>query len=299
MHPEEDLAPRLGLNIPYEWWPTVPLLKEIEASGFAWVQLPSPPASVLGNLRNCLEHASATARNLASTSLGAVLHGPTNLLLGTTESDHLVEAVMSYAAECGATQIVYHARAIPDEPESEPRLQAEARSLARAAACAERLGLTIAIENLAPVYAGPQAASAIPHALRALKLRIDSEAIKLCLDIGHANVVASLRRTALERLTDPVMDAVSLFHLHDNLGARRAADGDGRSDLDPLRLDLHLPPGRGTVCWERITPALARHRAPLLLEVHHPHRPSPAELFESAWELLAPPTATRPDRLTA
>lgn len=297
MHPDEGFGERLGLNIPYEWWPTVPLLKEIEASGFAWVQLPSPPTSVLGNLRNCLEHAAATARNLSSTSLRTVLHGPTDLLLGTSESDGLFEGVMSYAAECGASQVIYHARAIPDEPESEPRLQAEARSLARAATCAERLGLIIAIENLAPVFPGPQAASSIPHALRALKLWVGSEAIKLCLDIGHANIVAGLRRTSLERLTDPVMDAVSLFHLHDNLGARRAAEV--RSDLDPLRLDLHLPPGRGAIAWERIAPALTQHDAPLLLEVHHPHRPPPAELFAGTWELLAPPATTPPDRLTA
>lgn len=299
MHLGDPLADRLGLNIPYEWWPTIPMLKEIEASGFSWVQIPSPPASVLDNLRNCLAHAAATAHNLSATSLGAILHAPTDLLLGTTESDRLFEGVLSYAAECGASQIIYHARAIPEEPASEPRLEAETRSLARAALCAERLGIVIAIENLAPVYPGPQMASAIPHALRALALRIGSEAVRLCLDVGHANVVAGLRRTALERLSDPVLDSVSIFHLHDNLGGRWQVGGADRSDLDPLRLDLHLPPGRGTIAWERITPALARSEAPLLLEVHHPHRPSPAELSEEAEELLASPTAIPPDQLTA
>ena len=36
-----DLSQRLGLSVPYEWWPSTPLLKEIEAAEFGWVQVPS------------------------------------------------------------------------------------------------------------------------------------------------------------------------------------------------------------------------------------------------------------------
>jgi sugar phosphate isomerase/epimerase len=60
-------------------------------------------------------------------------------------------------------------------------------------------------------------------------------------------------------------------------------------ELDPLRLDLHLPPGRGTVTWDRLAPLLARKNgAPLVLEVHPP-RPSAANLFEAAVAAVAPP----------
>ena len=60
-------------------------------------------------------------------------------------------------------------------------------------------------------------------------------------------------------------------------------------ELDPLRLDLHLPPGRGTVPWDRLAPLLARKLgAPLVLEVHPP-RPSAARLFEAAVAAVAPP----------
>ena len=41
--------PRLGLSVPHEWWPSAPLLKSYEAAGFAWVQLHSPPLSVLAD----------------------------------------------------------------------------------------------------------------------------------------------------------------------------------------------------------------------------------------------------------
>lgn len=271
------LRDRAGLNVPYEWWPASPLLKEIEACGFSWIQLPSPPQSVLTDPRSCIHHAAAAARTMSTTSLRAVLHAPTSLLAGTAESDRALEGVLSYAAECGAEQVVYHARALPDEARHTDRLLAETRSLARAAVLAERLELTIALENLAPVFPGPLTVSAIPVNLRALVRRLDSPAVRICLDVGHANVVAGLRRTALSGLTDPVLDLVSLFHIHDNLGGRWRAT-DERPELDPLRLDLHLVPGRGALAWQEIAPGLLDHTAPLLMEIHPAQRQTPREL---------------------
>lgn len=271
------LRDRAGLNVPYEWWPASPLLKEIEACGFSWIQLPSPPRSVLTDPRSCIRHAAAAARTMSTTSLRAVLHAPTSLLAGTAESDRALEGVLSYAAECGAEQVVYHARALPDEARHTDRLLAETRSLARAALLAERLELTIAIENLAPVFPGPLTVSAIPINLRALVRRLDSPAVRICLDVGHANVVAGLRRTALSGLTDPVLDLVSLFHIHDNLGGRWRAT-DERPEIDPLRLDLHLVPGRGSLAWQEIAPGLLDHTAPLMMEIHPAQRQAPREL---------------------
>ena len=56
--------------------------------------------------------------------------------------------------------------------------------------------------------------------LRGLANRIGSERLGICLDLGHAHIVAERRRTSLEALIEPVLDTVTLFHLHDNLGAR-------------------------------------------------------------------------------
>jgi sugar phosphate isomerase/epimerase len=274
-------ARRLGLNIPYEWWPTTPLLKEIEASGFGWVQIPAPPESVLADSRSCIRHARGVAKAREPTGLRAVLHAPGGLMVGTATADSLMDGVLAYAAEAGLEQIVLHARAIPERAGIEERLIAETRSLAGAALKAERLGLTIAIENLAPVFPGPQTLSAMPIVLRQLVGQIGSEALRICLDVGHANVIAGLRHTALTGLTDPVLDLVSVFHLHDNLGGRWLPS-DARPELDPLRLDLHLPPGRGTLAWREVAASLREHRAPLLLEVHPPHRPPPAELHAAA-----------------
>ena len=280
---QSPLQPRLGLSVPYEWWPSAASLKEIEAAGFAWVQVPAPPSAILRDARQSARHAGGLGAALGTTGLRRVLHGPGSLQAGTPEGDRAMEGLLSYAAEAGVDLIVYHAANFPDRPASEDKLLAETRSLARAAALAERVGVVIAIENLAPVFPGPDALCFTPSVLRTMANRISSPAVGLCLDVGHANVVAGLRRTDPMELIGPALDHTVLFHLHDNLGARRA--GEGPPELDPLRLDLHLPPGRGTVPWSRLAPRLRAHSAPALLEIHPP-RPSAAALHERALEAL-------------
>jgi sugar phosphate isomerase/epimerase len=286
MHSDQSIGSRLGLSIPNEWWPAQPLLKEIEASGCGWVQLPSPPAAVVADSRNCIRHARAILAALDSTRLRSVLHAPADLLLGEPVADQALEGALSYAAECGAELVVYHARALFDGRRAEDRMLLEARSLAKLALVAERLGVGIALENLAPVFPGPETVSANPLALRALAKRINSPAVGLCMDVGHANIIAGLRRTSLARMVEPVLDMVTLFHLHDNLGARWH-DPSPSPELDPLRLDLHLPLGRGNINWQDLAPSVLNHKAPLLLEIHPP-RATPESLFKSATAALSP-----------
>jgi sugar phosphate isomerase/epimerase len=280
-------ADRLGLNVPSGWWAAPALLKSFEAAGFTRAQVHAPPVSVLLEPRSCLAHGTALAAALATTGLQPVVHAPPELRVGARGGDRAAEGLLTYAAEIGATHVVYHACALPDAPESEDALLFEARSLATLSLRAERLGVTIAIENLAPVFPGLEPLSASPMVLRSLANRIGSERIRICLDLGHAHIIAERRRTSLEALIEPVLDTVTLFHLHDNLGARWQSSG-AESGVDPLRLDLHLPPGRGTLPWWRLVPTLAAHWAPLVLEVHPPHRPRAEELYRSFCELPHP-----------
>jgi sugar phosphate isomerase/epimerase len=221
---------------------------------------------------------------LDTTGLRTVVHGPNQLTVGTRESDREFEGLLLWCSEIGAEHVVYHARNLPDAPASEQRVLFETRSLARFASLAERLGVTIAVENLCPTFPGPEPLSATPLALRGLVQRIGSERVGICLDVGHAHVVADLRHTTVERLCEPALDLVVLFHVHDNLGARW--DRATTPGIDPLRLDLHLPPGGGNLPWERLMPLLAAHAAPLMLEVHPPYRPRTAGLRRSVAELL-------------
>ena len=71
--PPNDPSERLGLSIPYDWWPAAPIVKEIEAAGFRFVQVPSPPPSVLVSPRDATRHAAALSEALGTAGLEPVL----------------------------------------------------------------------------------------------------------------------------------------------------------------------------------------------------------------------------------
>jgi sugar phosphate isomerase/epimerase len=128
------------------------------------------------------------------------------------------------------------------------------------------------------VYPGPEHVCHDPAAVAELVARLDSEFVGMCLDIGHANIVAGLVGCGLVELIEPVIarGQVILFHVHDNFGAGKDAQRAG--GIEPLRLDVHLPPGAGTVPWGAVGPLVAGHPAPLQLEIHPAQRPEPGTL---------------------
>ena len=221
-------------------------------------------------------HGQALRRSLDVTSLRTVVHGPTNLKLGSSLHDRAGEGLLEYAHMVGARHVVYHAL---DVPRQGADTYGEEQSLARLALAAETLGVTICAENLCPVYPGAPKVNHDPLVVRALVERIGSPALRMLFDLGHANVVADIEGTGVGELLEPALDAIALFHVHDNMGARRR--GGGGFALDPLRLDLHLPPGLGTLPWERIAPALHDHAAPLVMEIHPSHRPAAGALRQA------------------
>jgi sugar phosphate isomerase/epimerase len=283
---QHSLDTRLGLNVPYEWWPSAAALKAIEAAGFAWVQVAAPPVEMLADPRHAVRHATALRRSLEVTELSIVVHGPTNLQLGSALHYRAFEGLLEYSHEIGAHLLVYHALDF-DRRGSESA--AEERALRRLAITAETLRVRICLENLCPVYPGRSSVCHDPLSVRDLVKRLDSPAYGLLLDVGHAHVVAGFMGVETLTLVEPVLDVVRLFHLHDNLGARLW--GEGFPSIDPLQLDLHLPPGGGTLPWDELSSLLVPHEAPLMMEIHPAHRPYPSALWEAAVTALTPSRA--------
>ena len=266
------------------------MLKGIEAAGFAWVQVHAPPPVVLGDREAAQRHARCLRTALDTGTLRLVLHGPDALSAGTGEDDRAFDGLLDYAATAGAELVVYHGanfRAGADEGtqrRARERLNAEAAALRQRTRRLEALGLTVCVENLAPVWPGPPRLCHDPQLVRDLVLRAGSPRYRMLFDVGHANIAGEAAGRHPADLLDAVQDQVGLFHVHDNLGIRR-----GRQTppgLDPLRLDLHLAPGSGTVPWETVSPLMLEGDAPLVLEVHPPHRPEPLSLAEVTAELL-------------
>jgi sugar phosphate isomerase/epimerase len=286
----QELSRRLGLNVPKGWFPTAPMLKGLEAAGFTWVQVHAPPRSMLCDRERLLRHAGALRATLETGGLHLVLHAPDELSAGEPSHDRALDGLLDYAAATGARQVVYHGANLPvaDGGEAAARIRARAASeeasLGSRVRRLERLGVTLAIENLAPVHPGPPRLCHDPVYVRALVDRLASPRVGMALDVGHANIAAGLLGADIRDFVDPVLDAVSLVHMHDNLGARR--DTTSPPGLDPLRLDLHLPPGSGRVRWEAIAQSLLARDVPLVLEIHPPHRPEPLSLSSVTAEVL-------------
>jgi sugar phosphate isomerase/epimerase len=283
------LGGRLGLDIPHETWPTAPELKRLEACGYGWIQMHAPPVAMLADPVSVRRHGDCLRAVLAPTSLHVVLHAPADLFLGDSAHDASFAGLLDYAVAVGAAFVVYHAANLPlaagaAADRVEDRLLAEERALRRFAVRAEQLGLTIALENLAPAYPGPPLLSHAPLFVRDLVRRIDSPAVGMAFDLGHAHVTAQPAGAALVDMLAAVHADVVLFHVHDNLGVR---SGPGTPPgIVPLRLDLHMAPGRGTLPWRAIAPLMRTHPAPLLMEVALAQRPDPLRLATVSAELL-------------
>lgn len=300
--PAPDLSPRLGLSVPAAWWPTPPMLKSFEAAGFAWVQVHTPPRPILCERRESARHAAALRRALDTTGLRLILHGPDDLSLGTPPHDRAFDGALDYAEATGAEFLVYHGANFPEEDGGEAacrvrdRLAAEESSLRARIPRIERLGLVVTVENLAPVWPGPPRVCHTPSVVCDLVDRIATPGIRMLFDVGHANITADLVGADPAALLEGVRSSVGLFHVHDNLGARRRREPSPA--LDPLRLDLHLAPGAGRAPWAALAPALVEHEAPLLLEIHPPYRPEPLAIATQTAAVLGgrrPPVGqTRP-----
>lgn len=288
---------RLGLNLHRDAWPTAGVLAAHEEAGVRWLQVHTPPAPMLADRGRCRRHARALRAALETSALRLVLHAPDDLSAGTIEDDRAFAGLLDYAAEAGAELVAYHGMNFvdaggPDRPRAHERARLEEGSLHGHLQRAHTLGVIIALENLAPVYPSPATPPRLCHdplAVRDLVRRLDSPAAGMLLDVGHLHITADSSHSDPGLVAAAVAPDVVLFHVHDNLGVRRRDIG--APGIDPLKLDLHLPPGRGSLPWGRIAAALRDHDAPLLLEVEPSQRPALPELTAGLLRALAAPPA--------
>lgn len=285
---------RLGLNLHRDGWPTARSVAAYEEAGLRWLQVHVPPRPMLADRGRCRRHARALRSVLHASSLRLVLHAPDDLSVGTSEHDRAFDGMLDYAAEVGAEIVAYHGLNFADaegpaRARIRERAQLEERSLRGLLQRAHTLGVTVAIENLAPVHPAPPRLCHDAIAVCDLVRRLESPAAGMLLDVGHLHITADASHSDPGLVAAAVAPEVVLFHVHDNLGVRRRDIG--APGIDPLKLDLHLPPGCGSLPWGRIAAALRDHDAPLLLEVEPSQRPALPELTAGLLRALAAPPA--------
>ena len=269
---------RLGLSVARDAWPTRLALAEQADAGFGWVQLHSPPAMVLSDDEAARRHARAVKALLRGTGLRLVLHAPDGLSAGTPQTDAVLARLLDYAAAAEAELLAYHVLNFPDTGSDDvgERVRSEEAALPELLQRAPALGLTVALENLCPVYASPPRLAHDPIAVRDLVRRLALPGTGMLLDLGHLHVTSDAAGDDTAALAAACAGEAVLIHAHDNFGARRRDVM--ASGVDPLRLDLHLAPGMGTVPWPRVARALAGCAAPIVLEVKRQHQTSMADL---------------------
>ena len=169
-------------------------------------------------------------------------------------ADH--KLAMNYAAELGCKTYVMHIGAFESvffrTPNEELRANA-VQVFEQLIPEAEKLGLVIAVENSYEI-------SNTPDEVLYYINYFNSPCLQCCFDSGHANIMApadwkkqedysAQLKFAWENYVEQYPDALEKLspyivtcHLHDN---------DGYSDA-------HILPGRGTIDWKKLVPALKK-----------------------------------------
>ncbi|MEK6711402.1 MAG: TIM barrel protein [Nitrospinota bacterium] len=182
------------------------------------------------------------------------------------------EASMRAMREAGAGVAVLHPCA-PGQAGAGDTWEALQASLERLLALAERLDLTLAVENI-PAPLGR------PAGLAAFLGRMNHPRLRACLDAGHARLTEGEDAPAAFARLAPLCAAT---HIHDNDGRR----------------DEHLIPGEGGVDWSAFRGALeaAHYGGALTFEIkrrEEPRRATLARLAQAASRLLSPPGGRGP-----
>jgi sugar phosphate isomerase/epimerase len=143
-----------------------------------------------------------------------------------------VRRAIRWLAEAGGRCLVVHPGVLSQPTDFDARRSALLDSLAAFAEHAAKHNVIVCVENLPPgSFPGTRTADNA-----AIVRQLAASHIGLCLDTGHANIVADVASEARA-----AGDLLRTTHVHDNDGRR----------------DEHLPPGLGSVRWPEFSAALA------------------------------------------
>ncbi len=189
---------------------------------------------------------------------------------------------MERAALIGATIGIQHpttTRYNVDEEGLENYVRQIGKSLETLLPEAQKLGFTIAIENMLPAGGGRFASR--PEHFQRLLQDFDHPNLGFCLDTGHALCAGG--PDIAPQFQDAMTPKLAAFHLADNAGDR----------------DSHLAPGRGLVNWTYVfrNAAKMQYTGAMCIETP-PFAHGPAYSLD-AWKNLVSETQALTDRALA
>jgi len=155
-----------------------------------------------------------------------------------------MQGIMEQAAILGNSVVILHPSTTryPVETEGLDRYLSQLeKSLSELIPAAERLNLTIALENMLPALDGDRFGSRPEH-FEIFAREFAHPHLGFCLDTGHANVSCESDGPAI--FFDVMKKYLVAFHIQDNSGDR----------------DLHLAPGYGLINWKSVFRRMAKVR---------------------------------------
>jgi len=251
-------------------------LAQVQAAGFDAYELSLPACNVIRHGQLIESELARLAALLTRYPLHYTVHAPMALRLTEPTGFHeqVFLSCLEATARIGAAVMVYHSAQLalwpadqdigplPDADVLAESWRVETAALRRMARHAERLGVTIAVENRDPhlweiaalVRHGKSAADLLTYH-QGMRLDLIAEQTRqigspnagICLDVGHAFLAAPYWASDFLTVIRDIAAQVVHVHWHDNFGRL-----DDRAESLAERLafgeaDNHLPPGWGAI----------------------------------------------------
>ena len=263
-------------------------LERFVEAGFSFAEIPVHGMDCIVNGSLCARRVADVRKALSSYPLGYSVHSPDQLNLAdeTYPETHAraLRSTIDFAAEIGAETVVYHGSLRHAAPAGEPSgavpgaresghpgearaaiVPASLRSLwsdeidrlGQAAEYAASRGVRVAVENIFRQSPLERSYRFDPRNLATIVSAVDSPALGICFDFGHAFISSGEEGFGMEEALRAVLPRLVHVHIHDNFGKPSIPNARPIDMMFKGAGDLHLPPGWGAIPYDALFPIFA------------------------------------------
>ena len=267
-------------------------LEKFVEAGFSYAEIPIHGMDCILNGSLCTKRVAEVRRMLADFPLGYTVHSPDQLNLADAADPETharaLRSTIDFASEIEAKTVVYHgslrhdaacgarqgepagiayreaptgasgkAGTAPDAASLRALWADEIERLGQAADHAAARGVTVAVENIFRQSARESSYRFDPRALACVVFAVDSPALGICFDFGHAFISSSEEGFDMDEALRAVLPRLAHVHIHDNFGKPSVPNARPIDMMFKGAGDLHLPPGWGAIPYDVLFPIFA------------------------------------------
>ncbi len=249
-------------------------LAYFEKIGFDYVEIPVDGVDGVINGELNLENVKRVKEALRKYNLKATAHAPNTLNLRKDNFDlqkEVFQSSIEFAWELEAKVLVYHNGNFERRKQGGElqniASEREIRALKTLGEFADKRGVQICLEN---------STLSIKELLTVVK-KINRANVGVTYDFGHAFLYYSCHGGEKEFLTSikEALPYLKHVHIHDNFGRANITPQDAPyiNRLPFGEGDLHMPPGMGTIPYQKIFPLLREYKGIAMAEIDPRYEP--------------------------